>query len=159
MRCLALLLTLLLPAMLAAQKSPVSGKSSAAGLPPNLQEDVRTGNQEWIDGLKAGDTERIVRAYAQDAVFCGATGDCIKGPAAIAEQYKAVLAKYGRATEATVHSAGLRVDHDLAYESGDAEAHFPNGVVRKGRFSTVWKLQPDGHWKIFRNLSLAPPSS
>ena len=55
------------------------------------------------------------------------------------------------------HPGGsVRVDHDLAYESGYAEAHFANGMVRNGRFSTVWKIQGDGHWKIFRNLSLPP---
>jgi len=42
---------------------------------------------------------------------------------------------------------GSKADHDLAYESGYAEAHFLNGVVRKGRFSTVWKRQSDGQWK------------
>jgi ketosteroid isomerase-like protein len=73
---------------------------------------------------------------------------------AVAVQYKEVIAKFGRATSGFVRSETLHVDHDLAYESGYAEAHFLNGAVRKGRFSTVWKLQDDGHWKIFRNISL-----
>jgi len=60
------------------------------------------------------------------------------------------------ATDAFVRSEPLRVDHDLAYESGYAEAHFANGMVSQGRYSTVWKIQSDGHWKIFRNLSLPP---
>jgi ketosteroid isomerase-like protein len=85
----------------------------------------------------------MVSSYSQDAVFCKATGDCVKGPVAIAAR----------------HSEALRADHDLAYESGEAETHFLDGAVRKGRFSTVWKLQPDGHWKIFRNVSLSAPSS
>jgi ketosteroid isomerase-like protein len=53
-----------------------------------------------------------------------------------------------------VRSETLHVDHDLAYESGYSEARFPHGLVLKGRFSTVWKRQGDGHWKIFRNISL-----
>ncbi len=135
------------------------GGCSDSDLPANLQHDVSAGNQEWVDGFKAGDVERMVASYSQDSIFCNVAGDCVKGKNAIAALYKDVLANFGPATDATVRSAGLRVDHDLAYESGGAEAHFANGMVRKGRFSTVWKLQSDGHWKIFRNLSLSPPNS
>lgn len=138
------------------QHSSGIGGCFVAELPPNLENDVSAGNQEWIDGLKAGTAERAVASYSQDAVFCNATGDCVKGPASIAALYKEVIAKFGRATDAYVRSDSLRVDHDLAYESGYAEAHFPNGVARRGRYSTVWKLQSDGHWKIFRNMSLSP---
>ncbi len=160
MRHLALVSAVLLPLMmLVAQKASQAGGRSMTDLPPNLEKDVSAGNQEWIDGLKAGNADSIVSSYAQDSVFCGAAGDCVKGPAAIAALYKEVIAKFGRATDASVRSDSLRADHDLAYESGSAEAHFPNGVVRKGRYSTVWKLQPDGHWKIFRNMSLSPPGS
>ncbi len=142
-------------------QGPVSESARAvqADVPANLAKDVHAGNQEWIDGYKAGDTDRMVASYAPDGVFCSAAGDCVKGPAAIAALYKEVIAKFGPAVGASVHSDALRVDHDLAYESGSAEVRFPNGTVRKGRFSTVWKLQPDGHWKIFRNLSLAAPGS
>ncbi len=151
-------LSMLLSLMLAAQEPARNSDTSGTYLPPNLDHDIRTGNQDWIDGLKAGNADRIVSSYSQDSVFCSATGDCVKGPTAIAVLYREVILKFGRATNAFVRSGGLHVDHDLAYESGEAEAHFPTGAVRKGRYSTVWKLQPDGHWKIFRNLSLSPPS-
>ena len=128
--------------------------SVAAGLPANLKKDIDAGNQAWVDGLKAGDANRIISSYSQDSVNCNAAGDCVKGPMAVAAQYKEVIARFGRATSGFVRSETLHVDHDLAYESGYAEAHFPNGAIRKGRFSTVWKLQDDGHWKIFRNVSL-----
>jgi len=83
----------------------------------------------------------------------------MRGPVAIAALYKEIIVTFGIATAASVHSEALRVDHDLTFESGEAETHFLNGTVRKGRFSTVWKLQPDGHWKIFRNMSLAVPGT
>jgi uncharacterized protein (TIGR02246 family) len=125
--------------------------------PAGPEKDVAAGNQAWVEGLKAGDADAVVAVYARDCVHCSAAGDCVSGPDAAAAQYREVIAKLGRATSAFVRSEALRVDHDLAYESGYAEAHFPGGAVRKGRFSTVWKLQGDGHWKIFRNMSLPPP--
>jgi ketosteroid isomerase-like protein len=125
----------------------------ADDLPANLKKDIDVGNQAWVDGLKAGDASRIVSSYSQDSVNCNAGGDCVKGPMAVAVQYKEVIAKFGRAASGFVRSETLHVDHDLAYESGYAEAHFLNGAVRRGRFSTAWKRQDDGHWKIFRNIS------
>ena len=126
----------------------------AANLPANLKHDIDAGNQEWIDGLKAGDAEKIAAIYAPDAVNCNPQGDCVKGPAAVADQYRKVIAKFGHADSGMVRGSALHVDGDLAYESGYAEAHFPGGAVLRGRYSTVWKRQADGHWKIFRNMSL-----
>lgn len=40
----------------------------------------------------------------------------------------------------------------MGNESGYAEAHFLNGAVRKGRFSTVWKLQDDGLENLSQRL-------
>ena len=130
----------------------LSGAATAGT--PNLRKDIDAGNEAWVDGLKSGDAVHIVSCYAPDSVDCNADGDCVKGPDATAAHYAAILEKSGRATSGFVRSETLNVDHDLAYESGYAEAHFSNGAVRKGRFSTVWKRQADGHWKIFRNLSL-----
>ncbi len=131
----------------------------AADLPANLREDIDAGNQAWVDGLKAGDANRIASSYSQDSVNCNAVGDCDKGLMAVTAQYKEVIARFGRATSGFVRSETLHVDHDLAYESGYAEAHFLNAAVLEGRFSTVWKRQGDGHWKIFRNISLPPAPS
>ena len=125
-----------------------------ADLPANLKKDIDAGNQAWVEGLKAGDVDRIVSSSSEDSVNCNAAGDCVKGLMAVAGQYKEVIARFGRATSGFVRSEMLHVDHNLAYESGYAEARFLNGAVRKGRFSTVWKREGDGHWKIFRNISL-----
>lgn len=142
--------------LLALGVSMLGFATAFAAPPPGLRRDLDAGNQAWVVGLKTGNADLIAAAYADDSVHCGPTGDCVKGRKAAAAQYREVIAKLGRATDGFVRSESLRVDHDLAYESGYAEAHFAHGMVRSGRFSTVWKLQGDGHWKIFRNLSLPP---
>jgi ketosteroid isomerase-like protein len=106
--------------------------SAAADLPANLKRDIDAGNQAWVDSLKAGDANRIISSYSQDSVNCNAAGDCVKGPMAVAAQYKEVIARFGRATSGFVRSETLHVDHDLAYESGYAEARFLNGVSVRG---------------------------
>lgn len=133
-----------------AQESPLAIDS----IPPDLSRDVRAGNQAWIDGLKAGDAAQVADSYASDAVFCPAAGACLTGRSAVVEHYRSTIQRLGRATSASVRSAGLRVDGDLAYESGAAEARFANGQTVAGRYSSVWKRAADGHWRIFRNMSL-----
>ncbi len=145
--------------VLLAGAAVVAGQGTGRGreeppLPPNLRHDVDAGNREWVTGFEAGDARLMARSYAADAVFCGPTGDCITGSAAITAHYEEVVRRFGRAVAAAVQSQALRVDGDLAFESGRARARFSDGRALAGRFSTVWKRQPDGHWKIFRNLSL-----
>jgi ketosteroid isomerase-like protein len=123
-------------------------------LPANLKKDIDAGNQAWVDGLKTGDANHVVAGFAQDCLNCNAAGDCVKGLEPVTAQCQKIISKFGHATSGFVRSETLHVDHDLAYESGYSEARFPHGVVLKGRFSTVWKRQSDGHWKIFRNISL-----
>ena len=53
----------------------------------------------------------------------------MRGPVAIAALYKEIIVTFGIATAASVHSEALRVDHDLTFESGEAETHFLNGTV------------------------------
>jgi ketosteroid isomerase-like protein len=132
----------------------VARPSVAQSLPPNLRRDIDAGNQAWIDGLKSGNAELAASSFGDDALNCGPTGDCDKGKAAIVDHYRGVIAKLGKASSGRVRSESLHVDHDLAYESGYSEAEFPGHGPLKGRFSTVWKRQPNGHWKIFRNMSL-----
>jgi ketosteroid isomerase-like protein len=140
-------------------ESQQSGEGSVPELPPNLRRDINAGSRAWVDGLRRGDASQVVESYAQDSIYCNWKGDCVKGPVALAARYKEILDKFGKADDATVRSETLHVDHDLAYESGYSEARFSGGALVAGRFSTVWRLQPDGHWRIFRNMSLSAPGS
>src|SRR5260370_2595255 len=67
-------------------------------LPANLKKDVAAGNQAWVDGLKAGDANRIVSGYSQVSVNCDAAADCVNGPMAAAPLSKARVARIRRAT-------------------------------------------------------------
>ncbi len=119
-----------------------------------LRRCVDGANQGWVDGLKSGDPARIVAAYEEDGLDCTATGDCLKGRAAVEKHYAERIATLGRAAWAQVRTKRLVRDGDYAYEWGRAEARFPAGKEIKGRYLTVWRCQQDGSWKIFRNLPL-----
>jgi uncharacterized protein (TIGR02246 family) len=115
---------------------------------------IQAGNQAWIDGMKRGDAKVIAATYAEDGLDCGASGECTQGRAAIEKYLQDRVAKLGRATEATVTSRGSVQQGDFVYEWGEAEAHFADGNRLSGRYLTVWRRQPAGEWKIFRNMKI-----
>ena len=128
--------------------------SLAFAAPDQLQQSILSGNRDWVVGMKTGDAARIAATYTDDAVFCGPKGDCIKGRVAVQELYKSRLAKTGNAADAWAKSTKVERDGEYAYEWGWAETTFADGQSSKGRYLTVWKAQPDGTWKIVRNIVL-----
>ncbi len=120
----------------------------------NLRKCVEAGNRGWVEGLKSGDVGPIVAPYEEEGLDCTATGECLKGRAAVEKHYADRIAKLGRATRAEVRTKQLVRDGEYAYEWGRAEARFPAGKEIKGRYLTVWRRQKDGSWKIFRNVPL-----
>jgi ketosteroid isomerase-like protein len=113
---------------------------------------IDAGNQAWIDGMKQGNVEVISATYTSDAVDCNPAGDCLRGRSAIEQHMKQELAHSGKADWAHVTSIGSVQQERFIYEWGEAEAHFPTGKKIVDRYLTVWQEQPDGTWKIFRNV-------
>jgi ketosteroid isomerase-like protein len=113
---------------------------------------IDAGNQAWIDGMKQGKVALISATYTPDAVDCDAEGNCIRGRTAIEQHMEEGIAKRGKADSASVTSVGSVQQGSFVYEWGQAEATFPNGSKVFDRYLTAWHKEPDGAWKIFRNL-------
>jgi ketosteroid isomerase-like protein len=113
---------------------------------------IDAGNQAWIDGMKQGKVALIAATYTPDAVDCSAQGDCIRGRTAIEEHMKDQMAKLGKADSASVIGIGSVQQGSFVYEWGQAEATFTNGSKVVDQYITAWREEPDGTWKIFRNL-------
>jgi ketosteroid isomerase-like protein len=126
-----------------AQSAPAS-VSARAG--------IDTGNQAWVDGVKTGNTALIIATYADDAVDCGPSGECVRGRLEIERHMKTQLATLGPARSAAVASAGSTQQGDFAYEWGEAEATYAGGKKLVEKYLTAWQRQADGSWKIFRNM-------
>jgi ketosteroid isomerase-like protein len=113
---------------------------------------IDAGNQQWVDAMKQGNVALLVPGNTEDAVDCSPEGDCIRGRSALEGHMKEEMAKLGRADSASVVSIGSVQQGRYVYEWGEAKAHFPNGKRMLDRYLTVWQEQPDGTWKVFRNL-------
>jgi ketosteroid isomerase-like protein len=118
----------------------------------DARQQIDAGNQAWIDGMKQGRVALIAATYTPDAVDCSPAGDCTRGRTAIEEHMQEEMSKLGKANSASVTSMGSIQQGRFVYEWGQAEAHFPHGRKIVDRYLTAWQEQPDGTWKIFRNL-------
>lgn len=128
--------------------------TAQAGVPGGAAADIDKANHDWSTAMVQGDARLAADAYAPDAVFCDIKGLCTPGHDAIEKMTAERLAKGGRTKSADAHSTGRIEDGGLIYEWGEAKIVDAQGQARGGRFLTVWQRQPDGHWKILRNLVL-----
>ena len=83
-------------------------------------------------------------------------GKTLRGRHDIEALYREGFA-HGLATATRITSRHLERDGNLAYESGDADVTVLRDgvpVTNGGRYLTVWQAQPDGAWKIIRNIVL-----
>lgn len=138
-----LVMFLLLCSMCPAQNKPID---------PDARRQIDAGNQLWVDAMKKGDVEMLVPGNTEDAVDCSPEGECIRGRSALGEHMKEEMPKLGKADSASVVSIGSVQQGRYVYEWGVAKAHFSNGRAIMDRYLTVWQKQPDGSWKVFRNL-------
>ena len=130
------------------------GAAQIVAIDPAARKDIDAGNQAWVTGMKDGKAAPIAATYAEDAVDCTATGECLRGRAAIEDYMRARLAKFGRATFASATSLGSVQQGDFVYEWGRSEVSFGDGQKVAHRYLTVWQRQPGGVWKIFRNMPI-----
>ena len=135
----------------------VASHAVAAGPGDALDDAVRKANAEWADAMKTGDARVIAAPYTETAVFVLADGKCLQGREAIEALYRDGFQRGGLASSTHIVSKSLVRDGDLAYESGYAEVGVTRqgkAVSNRGRYLTVWQAQPDGQWKIVRNIVL-----
>ena len=130
--------------------------AQSGAIEPGARRQIEAGNQAWVEGMKQGMAVPIAATYTQDTIDCGPIGDCIHGRAAIEQHMRDQFWKLGRAQSALVTSIGSVQQENVVYEWGRAEATLANGKKVADRYLTVWQRQPDGGWKIFRNMVIPP---
>jgi len=121
-----------------------------------LDRAIAKANSDWASAMKTGNVSSISAAYADDAVFVGLDGTCIKGRLEIEKMYRDRFATGGVAASTKIEPRKVTIDGDLAYESGYAEiviTKASRASVNAGAYLTVWQKK-NGEWKIFRNVVL-----
>lgn len=131
----------------AAKKRPAHGKAARAG--GNAEASIRRVGQEWAEHWNAGELEKLLAAYAEDAVYMPPHHGAVHGREAIREYLKGPM-QHG-VGNLVYEVTYIKRSGGLAYDVGRYSMSVPqDGGTRQdhGKYLTVWKRQPDGRWKI-----------
>ena len=118
---------------------------------------------EWARHWNAGELDRLIQAYAEDAVYMPPHHASIHGREAIYEYLKTPL-RHG-VRDLTYEVTFIKHSGDLAYDVGRYTMSVPRSEggprQERGKYLTVWRRQRDGNWKIVADTwsSDLPPAS
>ena len=156
--------------LMAAAAAACSGGQSQGAAPDTSQAMMMSGgdvatirsaidanNKAITTAINSGDAAAMAAMYADDAVNYSAGEEPAAGKAAILASAQKWLGSMK--VNATASTDTLIVMGDLALEIGQYSGTMtPNAagaspIQDHGRLMTLWKKQPDGSWKIFRDMS------
>jgi uncharacterized protein (TIGR02246 family) len=120
------------------------------------QDAIRTASADSIRAAQAKDLEKTLSYYAPNAVMFGA-GAPMQGIEGIRKVWQQLLAAPNLQMKLTTISVEVARSGDLGWEYGSFESTSSDSkgkpVTQKGKYVVIWKLQPDGSWKIGADTS------
>lgn len=133
------------------------GAARANAQTPAALATIDHADSDWFGAMQSRNVDRIVAPYDRDGMFITAAGGVIRGRDSIAALYHRRLGAIARITEGAIVRDGVQAVNDtLVYEWGHGGMTFTDtsGATRKtlGPYLTVWRREPDGAWRIIRNL-------
>jgi ketosteroid isomerase-like protein len=121
-------------------------------------------NAKMADAMKRADSTTIRSLYGDDAVAMMSNTEAWRGRDAIVKGWTGAIPQMGL-KDAKFTTDDVDVAGDLVVETGRYEMTFqPKGATKemkdKGKYVVVWKRQPDGSLKIYRDIgnSDLPPT-
>ncbi len=109
--------------------------------------------EQWAQHWNAGDLDKLIQAYAPDAVYMPPHHAAVHGRDAIYEYLKTPM-RHG-VGELTYEVTFIKHSGDLAYDVGRYSMTVPrdNGKRQdRGKYLTVWRRQANGEWQIAADM-------
>ena len=133
----------------------------AGSIPPEARRDIDAANNNWVPALEKGDIDSACSAFTDDALIVSADGKVTNGIAAYEAALKTRMDAGMKITGGKVVSSGAEPVAGQIVEWGSSllTVSDKNGAHNGGGYYlAVWAKQPDGHWKIIRNIGLGAHS-
>ncbi|MEO7713591.1 MAG: DUF4440 domain-containing protein [Gemmatimonadaceae bacterium] len=110
----------------------------------------------YRDGLLKGDTAKMSNVYTDDAMVLFPNAPLARGRSGINKLNAGLLAAF-TVTAASFKTTDLIVTGDYAIETGTYEMTMrpKTGapIADVGKYVSIWQKQPDGSWKMVRDIS------
>ena len=140
---------LLCCALLAFAVPPIA----AASEPASPEATFRAGTAEWMAAYIAGNADRIIALYADDAVVMPPDAPAAKGHAAIRDFITKDMATT-KAAGVTLKdmSSETGTSGDLGWHAGRFAVVTPDGTtVATGKYAEIWQ-RTKGTWRIIQDI-------
>ena len=138
-----------------AQTSAIDGKPTAADMKPATTDTLHQLEADFMKAAAERGAEGYMSYYADDAVEVPNGAEAIHGKANIAKTMSFLNDKNNQLTWTPV-DAGISISGDLGWTSGTYEFRSKDRdgkvKVEYGKYTSIWKKQPDGNWKIVLDM-------
>ncbi len=115
---------------------------------------ILAADQAWSE--TGGDLEAFISFFAEDARFLPPDGPQANGRDEIRQSFSALAALPGFSLSWSANFSDVSSSGDLGYSVGTFEMTVdgPDGrpATRTGTYTTVWKKQNDGQWKVVSDI-------
>ena len=117
------------------------------------QATIRAGTVAWTDAYNAGDIDKIVALYTDDAVVMPPNTSLVAGRAAIKDYLTKDIAAAKAAGLTAKDGVGeVGISGDLAWHAGTSSVVDATGTtVETGKYIEVWH-RSNGHWLMVRDI-------
>lgn len=141
-----------------AQTSAADSQPTAAESKPATTDTLRQLEADFMKAAMERGAEGYMSYYADDAVEVPNGAEAIHGKANIAKTMAFLNDKNNQLTWTPV-DAGISLSGDLGWTSGTYEFRSKDKdgkpKVEHGKYTSIWKKQPDGNWKIVLDMGNA----
>ena len=140
--------------------SPADSTKSASSAPVDeaaVRKAVATADSQFSAAFGSGDAKAAASFYTDDAVSRPPNQEPESGKAAIEQGFTGMFKQLGKMSDFKIEQKDLDIFADHAVEIGSYSFNFtPAGAKAAqkdhGSYLNYWKKQPDGSWKIYRDI-------
>ena len=145
-------------ALLWAQSPSADPKPTAADAKQATPDSLRQLEADFMKAAAERGAEGYMSYYAEDAIEVPNGAEAIHGKANIAKTMGFLDDKNNQLTWTPV-DAGISISGDLGWTSGTYEFRSKDKdgkvTIEHGKYTSIWKKQPDGNWKIVLDMGNA----
>jgi len=109
--------------------------------------DIKKADADWNSAAQGKNVEQFLSFIGHDAYMSGPDGKWIHGKEAARSMWSSMLADPNFKLSWTAESADVSKDATLGYTRGTYQGTL-GGKPMSGVYSTVWKKQTDGKWRV-----------
>jgi ketosteroid isomerase-like protein len=112
----------------------------------DVEKVVRNADEEWSKVAATKDVDKMVAFYADNAMVLPPNAPMVISKAGIRDLWKGFFDSLTDISWKTTHVQSAK-SGEMALLIGTYEVTMKDGTKDKGKYSELWKKQPDGKWK------------